>query len=95
MQGVVNLMAKGAVPSDMRPWVCGASLNALPKPTGDHRPVAAGETLRRVAAKALTMASAPEVGAYLEPVQMGVGTKQGRKPSCMLFGPGVGAMRTR
>ena len=68
LQGVVNLMAKGAVPADLRPWLCGATLSALPKPTGDHRPVAAGETLRRVAAKARTMASAPEVAAYLEPV---------------------------
>ena len=48
---VVLLMMKGEIPEDVRPWVCGASLMALRKPNGSFRPVAVGETLRRLCSK--------------------------------------------
>ena len=77
MTAVVNLMVRGEVPEQVQGWLCGASLVALPKPSGDLRPVAVGETWRRLAGKALAAACAEETRAYLEPVQLGVGSRGG------------------
>ena len=77
MVEVVNLMARGQPPPQVQHWLCGASLAALPKASGDLRPVAVGETWRRLAGKALAHEVAPELRNYLEPVQLGVGTPGG------------------
>jgi len=77
MTAVVNLMARGEVPAEIQPWLCGASLAALPKPSGDLRPVAVGETWRRLAGKVLAKATVPELRSHFEPLQMGVGTSGG------------------
>jgi hypothetical protein len=53
MAHVVNLLGRGEAPADVQPWLCGASLVALPKEGGDLRPVAVGDTLRRLVGKAL------------------------------------------
>ncbi|MBM4023654.1 MAG: hypothetical protein FJ284_15705, partial [Planctomycetes bacterium] len=74
---LVNRLAKGDVPADVRPWLCGASLVALKKETGDLRPIAVGETLRRLTAKVLCSAVSAEVRQILEPLQVGVGTPGG------------------
>ena len=48
---VVCLMLQGEVPDAVRPYVCGASIMALRKPNGSLRPIAVGETIRRLASK--------------------------------------------
>ena len=48
---VVNLLLQGEVPESVRPFVCGASIMALRKPNGTLRPIAVGETLRRITSK--------------------------------------------
>ena len=51
--GLVQLLARGEAPVAIQPYVCGASLAALPKDDGIHRPIAAGETWRRLVSKTL------------------------------------------
>ena len=74
---LVNLMARGEAPPDVQQWLCGASLVAIPKPSMDLRPVAVGETWRRLTAKTLAAAIAPGLREHLEPIQVGVGTSGG------------------
>ena len=74
---VLNILVKGDTPNGIRPWICGASLMALRKDSGDHRPVAVGETLRRLAAKVLLCSYKNTLREYLEPCQVGVGTRGG------------------
>ena len=56
---VVSLMMKGELPEDIRPWLCGAALMALRKPNKSLRPVAVGETLRRLCSKVCVDQSGP------------------------------------
>ena len=50
---------------------------ALRKPSGDLRPVASGEVLRRLVSKCLVTEVGPDMRSILEPIQLGVGTKLG------------------
>ena len=74
---VVSLMLKGELPEDIRPWLCGASLMALRKPNKSLRPVAVGETLRRLCSKVCVELMGSSIRSILEPVQVGVQTKFG------------------
>jgi hypothetical protein len=74
---VVILLAKGRAPQVVQPWLCGASLVAVPKPKGGLRPVAVGETWRRLVSKVLASSVAEEVRDDLEPVQVGAGVRGG------------------
>ena len=47
----VNLPLQGVVPESIRPFVSGASIMALRKPNGTLRPIAVGETTRRITSK--------------------------------------------
>ena len=68
-------MMRGEIPDDVRPWVCGASLMALRKPNGSLRPVAVGETLRRLCSKVCVELMGSSLHSILEPIQVGVQTK--------------------
>ena len=48
---VLQLLLRGEIPTDIRPWVCGASLMALREPNSSLRPIAVGETLRSLCSK--------------------------------------------
>ena len=74
---VVQLMLRGEIPEDIRPWICGASLMALRKPNGPLRPVAVGESLRRLCSKVAVELMGSSVRSILEPTQVGVQTKAG------------------
>ena len=74
---VTSMMLKGELPDDIRPWFCGASLMALRKPNNSLRPVAVGETLRRLCSKVCVDLMGSSVRSILEPVQVGVQTKFG------------------
>ena len=67
---VVHLMLRGEIPDDIRQWICGASLMAL-------RPVAVGESLRRLCSKVAVELMGSSVRSILEPIQVGVQTKAG------------------
>jgi hypothetical protein len=77
LAAVTNQLLKGDCPDSVRPWLAGAKLAALPKPTGGLRPIAVGETLRRIAAKAGMLCAADAVNERLRPFQVGVGVKSG------------------
>ncbi len=72
---ITTLLARGRAPSSIAPWLCGAKLAALEKPQGGHRPVAVGETWRRLTAKVLADNVGEELRAHLEPLQLGVGSQ--------------------
>ena len=55
LAAIANRMARGEVPSEVRAWLCGASLTAVPKPSGGHRPIAVGEAMRRLTANPVVL----------------------------------------
>ena len=70
-------MLRGEVPEGIRQWICGTSLMALRKPNGSLRPVAVGESLRRLCSKVAVELMGSSVKSILEPLQVGVQTKAG------------------
>jgi len=78
-QRLADLLARVAdrpadfVPQELRPFLAGARLIALPKPGGSSvRPIAIGCQLRRLIAKALAMALRRPIDAALQPLQLGL-----------------------
>ena len=72
LTAVVCVLVAGQAHADVSPWLCGATLMALPKKDGTARPIAVGETLRRLAAKVLCSAYREQASKYLWPLQIGV-----------------------
>ena len=74
---LTNLVLSGGV----CPLACssffGATLVALEKKDGGIRPIAGGNTLRRIAGKSISHNIQDEMGNYLRPVQLGYGTRGG------------------
>ena len=73
----VNILAKGSIPREVSPFFFGANLFALVKKDGGLRPVAVGNTLRRLASKCISYAVSQRAAAYLRPLQFGVGVRGG------------------
>ena len=67
--------ANGRLPAEARDWFCGARLIVIPKPQG-IRPIAIGETLRRLAAKALVLQFQGAACEKVLPSQLGVSIPQ-------------------
>ena len=72
-----SLLLAGQLPCAIQPIVCGARLCALSKKDGGIRPIAIGNTFRRLTAKIASMVVADRAGQYLRPTQLGYGTPQG------------------
>ena len=72
LTSVINLLIRGQAQADMSRWFCGALLVAVPKKDGSARPIAVGEVLRRLAAKALCSSVRDKASSYLAPFQIGV-----------------------
>ena len=68
---VVQLLLQGHVPPTVVPWLCGAFLMALRKPSGALRPIAVGETLRRLTSKIALELMGSKIQSVLEPIQVG------------------------
>jgi hypothetical protein len=68
-----NLCLSGRVPAVVQPVFCGATLCALNKKDGGIRPIAVGNTLRRMISKAACKAVTAKMAAYFIPVQIGFG----------------------
>ena len=64
---------QGELPTFILPLFYGARLIALNKKDGGVRPIAVGNTLRRLAAKAGLSSEAVFLGEELSPVQLGFG----------------------
>ena len=65
------------VPEAVRPYVCGASIMALRKPNGTLRPIAIGETIRRLASKVAVDLITERAREIFEPLQLEVRTPNG------------------
>ena len=75
---LVNAMARGAAPASVQPWLAGANLTALRKSEKEVRPIACGESLRRLVAKLLAARHRDEAKAVLlRSGQVGVAVRQG------------------
>jgi hypothetical protein len=79
MTALVNLLAKGEAPASIAADLAGANLIALAKPDGGVRPIAVGETLRRIVGKCLCAEVKEQAHSYFWPLQIGVTTKLGTK----------------
>ena len=71
-----NMCLSGRVPGVIQPVFCGASLFALCKKDGGIRPIAVGNTLRRLIAKAACRAVSSKITAQFLPVQIGFGVQR-------------------
>ena len=74
---VVNLLCAGHAPSEVVPYLCGATLFACKKKGGGVRPIAVGEVLRRLTSKCISRAVQAEAIRTLIPLQVGVGISAG------------------
>ena len=74
---VVSLLLRGKVPESIWPYVCGASIMALRKPNGSLRPIAIGETIRRLTSKVAVDLITERAREIFEPLQLGVKTPNG------------------
>jgi len=73
----VNMVLRGEVPDFATSTFFGASLCALSKKDRSVRPIAVGNTLRRLATKVGALPLTPALGEELRPVQLGFSTKGG------------------
>ncbi|CAI5968106.1 unnamed protein product [Closterium sp. NIES-64] len=64
---VFNQWVAGQVPERARPWLAASNLVGLSKPNGDVRPVAIGEVLPRILARALCISLCPAMVSYFLP----------------------------
>ena len=70
-------MLSGSIPSFIQPLFFGANLIALQKPDGGVRPIAVGNSIRRMVAKAAGILVGERIGNKLRPVQLGYGSSGG------------------
>ena len=73
----INVVLKGEVPDFATSLFYGASLCALSKKDGGVRPIAVGNTFRRLATKAGLKSVSKRLGQHLRPIQLGFGTPGG------------------
>lgn len=69
--------AHGKTPQELHPYLAGATLSAIPKASGGVRPIAAGEILRRIVAKAVLKQVSSRANKIFGDSQLGVGRKGG------------------
>ena len=77
LTSLANLMLSGSIPSFIQPLFFGANLIALQKPDGGVRPIAVGNSVRRMVAKAAGILVGERIGNKLRPVQLGYGSSGG------------------
>jgi hypothetical protein len=77
LTSLVNLFASGGASKEIAPFFCGATLIPTKKKTGGVRPIAVGETLRRLVCKCLSAAVLADCTPFLLPFQVGVGVQGG------------------
>ena len=73
----INLGLDGQFPAELAPFQCSAPLYPLTKPKGGIRPIAVGETLRRLISKTACALITDRSSEMLSPLQLGVGIRDG------------------
>ena len=77
LKQLVNCILAGRVPSSIAAHFYGAVLFAATKKNGGFRPVAVGETLRRLASKVAAAEVSSDAADLLRPTQLAVGIRNG------------------
>ena len=77
LRSVCALIADGNVPPNIIPLLSASQLIALPKANGAVRPIAIGESLRRITARAICLQERSSFSEYFSPIQHGVATAGG------------------
>ena len=77
LTSITNMLLAGRVPEIVKPLLYGANLIALCKPDGGIRPIAVGNTLRRMVAKSISFLLRVQFGDHFRPRQLGCGTPGG------------------
>ena len=77
LTNLINLMLEGRTDKSIVPFLFGANLTALEKEGGDVRPIAIGNTLRRLAAKCISAKYAEDLKKILQPHQSAIGKAGG------------------
>ena len=77
MTRFVNLFLSGKRPPQLAPWLCGAPLTALQKRNGGIRPIAVGETLRRLISSCAMNHISKTAANWFHPLQFGIATING------------------
>ena len=77
LANLVKVILEGKVPFELRPYFFGAKLIALKKPDGGLRPIAIGNTFRRLSAKCAGYHVFESPQARYKNRQIAVGTKSG------------------
>ena len=85
LTNLVNVILEGKVRFELRPYFFGAKLIALKKPDGGLRPIALGNTFRRVSAKCGGYHVFESRQARYGSRQVGVGTKRGAELASHVF----------
>ena len=70
---LTNHMVAGLAPRELAPFIAGAPLMALVKQGGGLRPIAIGETIRRLVSKCCCEATSEDAQVFFGPLQVGVG----------------------
>ena len=73
----LNVLQRGAAPPCVRASMAGAALSALEKKGGGTRPIAAGESIRRIIGKVLCARIKVKAAAFFAPLQFGVACSHG------------------
>ena len=81
MTRLSNHMAAGLAPREVAPFIAGAPLMALVKHGGGFRPIAIGETIRRLVSKCCCKATTEDTKIIFGPLQVGVATQGGAEAS--------------
>eukprot|EP00731_Ephydatia_muelleri_P025227 Em0017g310a len=81
LKAVVNILSSGRAPALISPFLAGGNLTALVKSkdscASDIRPIAVGETLRRLTAKCLCAVVKAKAAEFFQPHQFGVSCSMG------------------
>ncbi len=77
LAAVANVLARGDAPTELAPYLGGATLFALEKKGGGLRPIAIGEILRRLVGKTLCKTAQEACKEYFWPLQLGVACSLG------------------
>ena len=77
MTRFVNLFLSGKGPPQFAPRLCGAPLTVLQKRNGGIRPIAGGETLRRLISSYAMNRISKTAANWLHPVQFGIAIRNG------------------
>src|ERR1700733_1858076 len=71
LKDFLNYLISGSVPSQIKHFIAGARLIALEKPNKDVRPIAIGESFRRISSKVICRACQSDVQEYFSNIQYG------------------------